>query len=293
MAAAQLLTRLPQFGFPRNSVLLQHVYPRLFQFGPLTLPAYGLFAAIALVAGLTLATRTAARLGISFDNMWSFCLATVLSAILGTRLLLIAGNWRDFLSYPMVMLSIAIPRTVGSVLTEIGLGASAGLLYMTVKRMPWLRTLDAAAPGWALGNAILSLGCFFAGCDYGRPTAMPWGVTFHSRWAAMWNGTPLEVNLQPVQLYLFALQGALCLMLLWWLPRMRQSGELAGAYLFASGLGRFFLDFYLGDNRLMIFGGALSLIQAIGFCLVVIGALLLLERRSAAPTPAASVGAGA
>jgi phosphatidylglycerol:prolipoprotein diacylglycerol transferase len=259
------------------------VYPRLFQFGPLTLPTYGLFAAIALLAGLTLATRTAVRLGISFDNMWNFCLATVLTGLLGTRLLLIAGNWHDFLSYPMVMLSIAIPRTIGSVLTEIALGAGAGLLYVFMKQMPWLRTLDAASPGWALGRSTLALGCFFAGCDYGRPTAMPWGVIFHSRWAAMWNGTPLGIRLQPVQLYLFAMQFALCLLLLWWLPRIRHSGELAGGYLFASGLLDFFLESLRGQNRLLILGGALSLTQAIDFCMVIFGALLLLERRSAVP----------
>ncbi|HET9100568.1 MAG TPA: prolipoprotein diacylglyceryl transferase family protein [Acidobacteriaceae bacterium] len=264
------------------------MYPRLFQFGPLTLPTYGLFAAIALLAGLTLATRTAVRLGISFDNMWSFCLATVLTGLLGNRLLFIAGNWHDFLSYPLVMLSIAVPRTVGSVLMEIALGATAGLLYMIVKRMPWQRTLDAAAPAWALGQALLALGCFFAGCDYGRPTTLPWGVIFHSRWAAMWNGTPLETRLQPVQLYAFAIQLALCLLLLWWLPRARQSGELAGAYLFASGLVDFFLESLRGQNRLLIFGGALSLAQAINCCMLIAGALLLLERRSAVPTPATS-----
>ncbi|MHB8301821.1 MAG: prolipoprotein diacylglyceryl transferase [Acidobacteriaceae bacterium] len=255
------------------------MYPRLLQFGPLTLPTYGLFAAIALIAGLMLAMRTAARLGISPDSMWNFGLATVLTAILGSRALLIVGNWHDFIAYPMVMLSIAIPRTIGSVLTEIGLGTSAGLLYMTWKRMPWLRTLDAAAPAWALGQAMLMLGCFFAGCEYGRPTAMPWGVTFHSRWAAMWNGTPLEVRLQPVQLYLCVTQLALCVLLLWWLPRRRQAGELVGGWLFLSGLAGFFLNFYRGDNRLPIFGGALSLTQAMDFCMVVLGAILLMERR--------------
>jgi phosphatidylglycerol:prolipoprotein diacylglycerol transferase len=261
------------------------VYPRLFQFGPFTLPTYGLFAAVGLIAGLTLAARTAERLGIGFDRMWSFSLTTVLSAILGARLLLIAGNWRDFLSYPMVMLSIAMPRTIGMVLTEIGLGATAGLLYMAVHRMPWLRTLDAAAPGWALGQAMLAMGCFFAGCGYGAPTAEPWGVTFHSRWAAMWNGTPLGTRLQPVQVYAFAAQAVVCVLLLGWLPRIRQSGELAGAWMFLSGLTGFFLDFYRGDNRLLILNGALSLTQGIDFCLVVIGALLLLERSSGSSAP--------
>lgn len=258
------------------------MYPRLLQFGPLIVPTYGAFAAVALIAGLMLAMRTGARLGISPDRMWNFGIATIVSAVIGSRLLLIFGNWHDFLSYPVVMLSIAMPRTIGSVLTEVALGAFAGLLYMTLHRMPWLRTLDAAAPAWALGQAILMLGCFFAGCQYGRPTAGPWGIVFHSRWAAMWNNTPLEVRLQPAQLYLCAMQAALCGLLLVWLPRRRQQGEVLGLYLLSSGLAQFFLDFYRGDNRLLLLQDAVSLTQAIDFFLVIAGGLLLLQRQSAA-----------
>jgi phosphatidylglycerol:prolipoprotein diacylglycerol transferase len=269
------------FGFSPDSVLLQLVYPRLFQLGPISVPAYGVFAALALVAGLLLAMRTAVRLRISPDAIWNFGLIAIFSAVLGSRVLLIAGHWHDFLAYPLLMLSISIPRTADSVMFQLGLGIFAGLLYMTLKRMPWLTTLDAAAPGWALGQSILVLGCFFAGCDYGRPTALPWGVAFHSRWAAMWNGTPLGIKLHPVQLYLCAIELALCLGLLWWLPRRRQPGELAGGWLLVSGLARFFLDFYRGDNRLLVFDGALSLMQAIDFCMVIAGALLLLKHRHA------------
>ncbi len=257
------------------------MYPRLFEFGQVSLPTYGVFAALALLAGLMLAMWTAARLRISPDAMWNFGLITILSAVFGSKLLLIFGHWHDFLAYPMLMISLSLPRTVESVLTELGLGACAGLSYMTWKRMSWLTTLDAAAPGWALGQAILMLGCFFAGCEYGRPTAVPWGVVFHSRWAAMWNGTPLETKLHPVQLYLCAMELALCLGLLWWLPRRRQAGELAGGWLLVSGFGQFFLDFYRGSNRLLVLGETFSLTQAIDFCMVVAGALLLLEHRHA------------
>lgn len=262
------------------------MYPRLFELGPLSLPTYGVFAAIALVAGLTLAMRTAQRLNISPDAMWNLGLVSILSAVLGSKLLLIVGHWHDFISYPLLMLSLSIPRIVDSMLTELGLGLFAGLLAMTFQRMPWLRTLDAAAPAWALGQSILMLGCFFAGCQFGRPTTAPWGVTFHSRWAALWNGTPLDVRLQPVQLYLSLMQLALCLLLLWWLPRRRQAGELAGVWLLLAGLAQFFLDFYRGDNRLLIFGGAYSLTQGIDFCMVVLGGLLLLERPREVVEPA-------
>ncbi|MEO6828835.1 MAG: prolipoprotein diacylglyceryl transferase family protein [Acidobacteriaceae bacterium] len=255
------------------------MYPRLFQFGPFTLPTYGVFAAIALIAGLLLAMRSAARLRISADAMWNLGLLSVFSGVLSVRLMLIAGHWHDFVSYPLLMLSVSIPRTIDVVLIELGIAIFTGLLYMTWKRMPWLTTLDAVAPGWALGQAILMLGCFFAGCEYGRPTRVPWGIVFHSRWAAMWNGTPLETRVHPVQLYLCAVELLLCLLLLWWLPRRRQPGEMAGAWMFLSGLAQFFLDFYRGENRLLILDGALSLTQAIDFCLVIVGALLLLERR--------------
>ena len=255
------------------------MYPRLFTFGPVSLPTYGVFAAIALIVGLAVAMRTAVRLRIRPDAVWNLGLIAVFTAVLGSKLLLIVGHWHDFLSFPFLMLSLRIPRTVNGVLTELGLGISAGLLYMTLRHMPWRDTFDAVAPAWALAQAILALGCFFAGCEYGRPTALPWGIAFHSRWAALWNGTPLGVRLQPVQLYACALQLALAALLLWWLPRRRQPGELAGAWLFLSGLSEFFLNFYRGENRLMVFGGVLSLTQSIDFGMVVLGALLLFEQR--------------
>lgn len=265
------------------------MYPHLLQFGPLAVPTYGVLAAIALIAGLLLAMRSAARLRISANDMWNLGLVAVFSALLGSRLVMLAGHWHDFFSYPLLMLSISTPRSIDTVVTELCLGIFAGLFYMSVKRMPWLTTLDAATPAWALAQAILMLGCFLAGCNYGRPTDLPWGVVYRSRWALLWNGTPLGVRVHPVQLYLCALEAALCVLLLWWLPRRRQPGEIAGAWMLLSGLAQFFLDFYRGDNRLLIVSGAVSLTQAIDFCLVVIGALLLFQRQRVASTRQAEV----
>jgi phosphatidylglycerol:prolipoprotein diacylglycerol transferase len=255
------------------------VYPHLIQIGFVAVPTYGVFAAVALVTGLTLAMYTAAKLIVPPDKVWNLGLIAVASAVIGLRLVLVLGHWHDFLAYPLLLLSVTIPATVDTVLLEIGFGLFAGLLYMTWKQMPWLRTLDAIAPGWALGQALLMTGCFFAGCRYGRPTAMPWGVVFHSRWALLWNQTPLEVRLHPAQLYFAVLQFVLCAALLWWLPRRRQAGELAGLWLFLSGLAQYFLDFYRGD-RLMVFGGVISLMQAIDVCMLLVGTALLLQRSS-------------
>lgn len=254
------------------------MYPRLIELGPFSLPTYGVFAALALILGLMLAMRTAQRLRVAPDAIWNFGLISILSAVVGAKLLLVMSHWHDFVSYPVMMLSLSIRDSVTIVLTRLGIAIFAGLLYLTLKRLPWLRTFDAVAPAMALGEAILMLGCFFAGCDYGRPTAVPWGVNFHSRWAALWNGTPLNISLHPVQLYLSGVELILCALLLWWLPRRRQDGELAGAWLFLSGLAQFFLDFYRGDNRLLVLDGAISITQVVAFAMALLGALFLLPR---------------
>ena len=254
------------------------MYPRLFELGPVSFPAYGLFAAVALIAGLALAMRLAARSGLRPDQIWNAGLLTVFVAAFSARLLLIAGHWHDFLQYPMVMLSIAVPRTPNTVLTRYALGAFFGLAYLSWRRIPWLPALDVVAPAFALGQGLLAIGCFFAGCDYGRPTTLPWGVTFHSRWALLWNGTPLGTSLHPVQLYLCVADFAILALLLVWFPRRKQPGEIAGIWLFLTGLAQFFLGFFLASDVPVLFHGTIGLSQALGFAMVVAGCILLLEQ---------------
>ena len=67
--------------------------------------------------------------------------------------------------------------------------------------MPLLAVLDVVAAPVALGHAIGRLGCFAAGCCYGKPTSLPWGVTFTNPFAERISGTPLNVSLHPTQLY--------------------------------------------------------------------------------------------
>ena len=66
-------------------------------------------------------------------------------------------------------------------------------LYTRFEKMPVLAVLDVCAAPVALGHAIGRLGCFAAGCCYGKPTTLPWGVTFTNPIAARISGTPLNV----------------------------------------------------------------------------------------------------
>ena len=62
-------------------------------------------------------------------------------------------------------------------------GGIAGGLATTwvvarLARRPAAALFDALAPAGLLALAIGRVGCFLAGCCYGRPTTLPWGVVF-------------------------------------------------------------------------------------------------------------------
>ena len=88
----------------------------------------------------------------------------------------------------------------------IAAALAAACIVARVTRRPAGELLDALVPAGLVALAIGRVGCFLAGCCYGRPTALPWGVVFPAL------GPPAR---HPLQLYSAA--GDLLLLLL--LPR--------------------------------------------------------------------------
>jgi phosphatidylglycerol:prolipoprotein diacylglycerol transferase len=76
-----------------------------------------------------------------------------------------------------------------------------GLWYVRKHRLPVWPVADAVAPSIALGHVVGRFGCLLAGCCYGKPTSLPWGITFTDPFAASNVGTPLHVALHPTQMY--------------------------------------------------------------------------------------------
>jgi phosphatidylglycerol---prolipoprotein diacylglyceryl transferase len=256
------------------------LHPRLFQLGHIVIPTYGVFAAIALIAALALATHIARRLSLDANKIWNLSLVGIFTALLGSRLLLILFHLRDFLADPLWMLGLVAIRSRAIFYGSVLLAICACIGYIFATRLPLQRTLDGLAPAAALGLAIRSLGDFAAGSDYGAPTNKPWGVTYKHGLAALWAGTPLGVRLHPVQIYEALIVFLLLAFLLFWLPRRAQDGDLAGTFLFVYGISLYFLDFYRG-NRSFVFHEALSVSQLLAIALVLAGAALWIRRKPA------------
>ena len=260
------------------------MFPRLFHLGSLDFPTYGLMAALGLMVGLSVCVHMARRQGIDPEKAWNLGLLAILAAIVGAKLFLLASDWehwRELLSFSTLR---AGGVWYGGLLTAL----AASAWYIRRNRLPVLKVCDAFAPGVALGHAIERIGCFAAGCCYGKPTSLPWGVTFTNPLAAQWSGTPLNVSLHPTQLYESAVEVANFFILLWLLKRKQFDGQVIGSYMFLYGIARFFLEFLRADpERGSVFGGALTLTQLVSIFLVAAGGLLWLRwGRAEAARPA-------
>jgi phosphatidylglycerol:prolipoprotein diacylglycerol transferase len=169
--------------------------------------------------------------------------------------------------------------------------AAAGW-YVWRHKMPALGTCDAFAPGLALGHAIGRIGCFAAGCCYGKETHHWWGVVFHNPLANSITGTPLGVPLEPTQLFESAVELANFFFLMWLLKRRKFEGQVIGAFMFIYGVARFFLEYLRDDpGRGSVFGGAMTGTQLIAVGLVLAGGLIWWLRPGSKAVPARTASA--
>jgi phosphatidylglycerol:prolipoprotein diacylglycerol transferase len=254
------------------------VFPRLFQIGNFGIPTYGVLVALGVLLGLWISVRNSEKQGIKAENAWDFGIAIVLAGILGAKILYIILDWRAGHAYGQNLREIFTIDTLqaGGVFSG-GLVAAFVVAAWFLRRhhMPALATCDAFSPGLAIGHAIGRVGCFAAGCCYGKPTHHFWGVTFTNPLAQQLVGTPLNEALEPTQLIESAAELGIFLLLTWMLKRKKFDGQIFGAYLFLYGIARFAIEFLRGDpGRGSVFGGALSGTQLIAIGLVVAGGLI-------------------
>jgi phosphatidylglycerol:prolipoprotein diacylglycerol transferase len=260
------------------------MYPKLLELGPITIYTYGVLLAAAYLLGLQMALARAGRHGLDRARVMDLGIYIIVAALVGAKLLLVAVDVRHFVENPGDLLSLV--RSGGVFYGGLILAFAVAVWYVRRHRMPVWPVGDAIAPGIALGHVVGRLGCFMAGCCYGRETDVPWAVTFTSPEARANVGTPLGVPLHPTQLYE---AGAELLILAGLLALERRGRAFPGrtfwTYLLVYGVSRFVIEFYRGDPRGMVAG--LSTSQFISVILVPLSAAMLVWLGRRQPAPAA------
>jgi len=204
------------------------VHPTLLQLGHLTLPTFGLLAALGLMSALSLALRCAPLANLPPDTLWNATLFAAIAAFVLSRILLVAANLRGFLSSPFLLLTLPSLTGIGLLLTAV-----ATLAYLRLKHIPIHNALDAWAAPATLLWAFLALGHLAEGSDPGLPSRAPWAVA-----------VPPDPDLQqPVGLFAAIIALALTALLLRYLRRSHIPGNTAALALVFTGAAQFLLSF--------------------------------------------------
>lgn len=249
--------------------------PILFQIGPLIVFSYGFFYLLGTLLGIWVARSLMKRAGShSIRVDWIIGISLAMGFI-GMRVMHLwiyrSGEihrvYQDFLLKGGMYYGGLIWATL----------TLFGLTFVFLPR-PWV-VIDSVFAGIASGHAFGRLGCFFAGCCWGSPTELPWGVTFTSPIAHETAGTPLYIKLHPVQLYEAGLEGILAFVLIK-LARKGAlgTGQILGGYLLGYGVIRFVTEFLRGVPKRPIFG-PLDVNHGISLLLIAVGLILFLFRR--------------
>ncbi len=263
------------------------MFPQLVHIGRFSLPTYGFLVSLGVLIGLWISVRNSEKLGIDPDNAWNLGILVVLCGIVGAKALYIINDWSSYAAHPGDIFTLSTLQAGGVFSGGLIGGFAAAAWYVRKHHMPALRTCDAFAPGLALGHAFGRIGCFAAGCCYGKPTDHFWGVTFTNPLAAQITETPLNVKLQPTQLFEFAVELANFFLLTWMLKHRKFDGQILGAYFFLYGIARYFLEFLRGDpGRGEVFGGIMTGTQLISLCLVIVGGFIWWLRPGTKAVPA-------
>lgn len=224
------------------------MYPVLFKIGPLPIYSYGVMLALGFLVAIFLARRRANSTGMDGDTIIDLGVWLIISGVLGARLLYVLFNLDYYKDAPLEAVMIWRGGLVwygGFILAIL-----VALWFLLRRRMPILKTGDLMMPYVALGQAIGRIGCFLNGCCYGRPTSLPFGVSFNTT----------QVPVHPTQLY-----ESVAAFLIYLILRRRKpgNGKTIFLYLVLYSTFRFFNEFFRGDDPIALMGLTISQIISI------------------------------
>ena len=229
------------------------MHPIFLHIGNFELASYGLMTALGYAAAagyLVTRLKTCGIKGLTQDTLWNLLFTIFLGAIVGGKLFFILLSWPE--------LGATLAEKITTIIHDIRYGfvffggllvaVPAALGYMHYKKLPILKTADFLIVAVPLGHALGRIGCFLAGCCYGKPTTLPWGVTFsdpHALVAPELMGIPLH----PTQLYESLFNFALFGLLHYLSKKPHKEGKILVVYIWCYALLRFGIEFLRADFR--------------------------------------------
>ena len=257
------------------------MYPEIFRIGSFPINTYGVLLAVSFLCAIMVSVRLGARDGLPREKIYDLSLWMLLAGLVGSKILMLFTE-PEYRADPLQLLSLDFLRSGG--VWYGGLLGAVLVSYWLMRRyqLPWWKTADAFAPGIAIGNFFGRQGCFAAGCCWGKPTSLPWGVKFTEAGHEI-TGVPTDTYLHPTQLYESFAMLLVFLFLLWLHKRKRFSGQVILAYALLYSIIRFAIEFVRDDPRGDVLGlttlTGLSTSQMISLVIGIAALIVLIVRR--------------
>lgn len=255
--------------------------PVIVELGPFTLYGYGLMCALGIALGFRTIWRRRERVGLKDDaSFWALVNVLTLMGFAGGRVLYLLQYARGTPDFRAALVSTTSGFSVFGGIISLILSV---WVFARWKKLDVLVLADAVFAAGCLAHAFGRMGCFLAGCCYGKPTGLPWGVAFTNP-RSMVPAELLGVRLHPAQLYEAAADLAFASVLLRMLDLSDEGrverGTTAAAYFAFYGALRFGLEFVRDDGVPFAFG--LTGGQGLGLALLLTGAALYGGRKACA-----------
>lgn len=236
----------------------------LFSIGPVTVHGYGFMIGIGVLVCIMLGVYRAKQTGvIKEEEVLDIAIYGLLAGFLGAKLLYVIVEFERFIEDPMSVLGAEGFVVYGGIV----LGVLAAIVYCRIKKISFLECFDLLAPSISIAQGFGRLGCFLAGCCYGRETTSFLGVVFPEGCMA-----PAGVKLLPTQIFSSVGDFIITAILLWYYKKRKHVGDVGVLYMILYGVGRFFIEFLRSDER----GGFGSLSTSQWISIVIVGGALIL-----------------
>jgi len=268
------------------------LHPILFSIGSFHFPTYGAVMVLAMLAAIYTILRLGRKEGLKSSLLLDFSTWLLLVGLLGAKVLMVVSDWSYYRQYPGEILSWNTFLAGGAFYGGFIAALLFAVWYIRLHGLPFWKVVDAYAPAISLGLGIGRIGCFAAGCDYGKPTTSAWGVVFTNPIAHQVTGVPLNVPLYPTQPIMCFASLSIFAILLWRYPRKTRDGEIFVLYLALYAGARYFIEFLRGDeDRGFVFNHLWSTSQFIAILalLAAVWMALILRRKPALPRVPISV----
>lgn len=229
----------------------------LFHIGSFTIHGYGLMIAVGFLLCVLMGMFRAKKHDKNPEAMLDIALLGIVIGFLGAKVLYLIVEFPRFLQDPLSVIGSEGFVVYGGVIA----GVLSAIVYCKRKKLVFRQYFDLAAPSIALAQGFGRIGCFLAGCCYGRETESALGVIFPEGSMA-----PAGIKLLPTQLFSSVGDFVLVLVLILYHRRAKKDGDVAALYMLLYGLGRFVIECFRSDARGTV--GALSTSQFISIFVI-------------------------